>query len=284
MSEGIEQQVERLDHKVDELRSGVVRAGGAEDVLPPIGIVADFLGADPSPELHDRSRRDHLPIPDAANREGYRPSDDLGYWLTGLEDYDKVLRAAAELSVPGNRVYDFGGSTGRVFRHFYCQDRRFDVWTSDFKLPSYLWNQRYMPGDLRVFMNGFAPPLPLPDRHFHIVTAFSVLTHIDELESAWLVELRRILKPSGLLYVTVHDEAFWETSRRPFSSPFRRAPAARSSLRHRRSRGLGPRFIGLPAPTTAATSSTVGTTYAGIGGGSSRSSTSNPSMRPSSRW
>jgi hypothetical protein len=33
-----------------------------------------------------------------------------------------------------------------------------------------------------------------------------VFTHIDDLVDSWLLELRRTLKPSGLLYVTIHDD------------------------------------------------------------------------------
>ena len=71
-----------------------------------------------------------------------------------------------------------------------------------------------MPMGLRVFLNGFAPPLPLPDAHFDVVTAFSVFTHIDELDSPWLLELRRILKPGGLLDATIHDETTWQNKGR----------------------------------------------------------------------
>ena len=38
-----------------------------------------------------------------------------------------------------------------------------------------------------------------------------MFTHIDELESPWLLELRRILRPGGLLYATIHDETFWQS-------------------------------------------------------------------------
>src|SRR5437763_7108256 len=69
----------------------------------------------------------------------------------------------------------------------------------------------YMPRSIRLILNASAPSLPLPGRYFDVITAFSVFTHIDEdLESAWLLELRRILTPGGLLYVTIQDEAFWE--------------------------------------------------------------------------
>jgi SAM-dependent methyltransferase len=199
-----------LETQFELLRLGVV--GGSIDgsVLPPVGVVADYLNEEEAPTVRRRAARDHLLIPDEDNREGYLPGDPLGYWKMGLADYDKVLAACARHAVTGHRVFDFGGSTGRLFRHFYCQDRRFDVWSSDLKVSTFRWNQRYLPSDIRVFLNTHHPPLPLPDHHFDLITAFSVFTHIDQLESAWLLELRRILKPGGLLYVTVHDEHCWE--------------------------------------------------------------------------
>lgn len=41
-----------------------------------------------------------------------------------------------------------------------------------------------------------------------MVFAGSVFTHISEMEEAWLLELRRVTRPGGVLYVTVHDELF----------------------------------------------------------------------------
>jgi SAM-dependent methyltransferase len=206
----LDRQLEALDRKLELIRSGVV--GGLQDgaPLPPVGVIGDLIRRDLPPGLISRAAKDSLPIPDVDNREGYEPGDHELYWLKGLKDYDKVVNAADEFSVTGSRVYDFGGSTGRVFRHFYCQDRRFEVWSSDFKVASHLWNQQNMPAGIRVFLNTFIPSLPLPDRYFDIITAFSIFTHIDELESPWLLELRRILRPGGLLYVTIHDEVFWE--------------------------------------------------------------------------
>jgi SAM-dependent methyltransferase len=170
-----------------------------------------FFGDESVEAVAERARRDTLPIPDRGNREGYGKHGHAAYWCFGLVDHDKVVAAAERLGISGGRYYDFGGSTGRVFRQFSCQDEgRFEVWSSDLQLSSFLWNQRNMPTDVRIFVNGFAPPLPIPDAHFDVVTAFSVFTHIDELESPWLLELRRILKPGGLLYATVHDERLWE--------------------------------------------------------------------------
>jgi SAM-dependent methyltransferase len=49
------------------------------------------------------------------------------------------------------------------------------------------------------------PPLPFAeDNSFDLVYAFSVFTHIPaEHQEAWLLEMKRILKPGGFLVCTV---------------------------------------------------------------------------------
>lgn len=201
------ERLERLERMAEVLRTPVILEG---QLLPPVGVAGDYMPPGSEIALTERVRRDCLPIPDTPNRENYSGQDHFRYWHSGLEDYERVRSAAASMGCTGTRLYDFGGSTGRLFRHFYCQDRRYEVWSSDFRAISHRWNQAHMPGDIRVFLNGFMPHLPVADRYFDIVSAFSVFTHIDELETAWLLELRRVLRPGGLLYLTIHDEAFWE--------------------------------------------------------------------------
>ena len=217
----MEERVAALERRFELLKSPVV---AGKEVLPPVGVIADFCGEITDPAIAERARRDSLPIPSVVNRENYAADSHARYWMTGLQDYDNVKRRLDEFSVHGGRLYDFGGATGRVFRHFFCQDGAFEIWSSDFQTSNYYWNQRFMPAELRLFLNGFYPCLPIPDGYFDALTAFSVFTHIDELESAWLLELRRVLKPRGLLYATIHDEAYWLQMSDAVVSAIRRSP------------------------------------------------------------
>jgi ubiquinone/menaquinone biosynthesis C-methylase UbiE len=54
-------------------------------------------------------------------------------------------------------------------------------------------------------VNTILPHLPFEDRYFDVVYAGSVFTHIDDLATTWFLELRRVLRAGGMLYVTIHD-------------------------------------------------------------------------------
>ncbi|MEZ5881798.1 MAG: methyltransferase domain-containing protein [Nitratireductor sp.] len=55
----------------------------------------------------------------------------------------------------------------------------------------------------------------MEDNYFDLVTAFSVFTHIDVFETAFVAEIRRILKPGGLACLTVLDNSTWTSLREP---------------------------------------------------------------------
>ena len=51
--------------------------------------------------------------------------------------------------------------------------------------------------------------LDYPNQSFDLVYAFSVFTHLDiKAQKAWRDELRRILRPRGILLLTVHGNAY----------------------------------------------------------------------------
>ncbi len=156
--------------------------------------------------------RDPFPLPAAADREGYHGDRHFEHWQSGLRDHALVLKRLAAhdaLPRPGESILDFGCASGRVLRHFHCQTPGFDLWGADINLRNVEWVRRFLDPSLKVFQSTALPHLPLEDRSFALIYAFSVFTHIDELELAWLLELRRILRPGGVAYLTVHTEHTW---------------------------------------------------------------------------
>jgi SAM-dependent methyltransferase len=172
---------------------------------------ADVPGGDA--EIGSMIARDIWPIPCAADRENYMPNSDAGYWLSGLGDCLKVMRAARECGSTIHSLLDFGCASGRVTRHFCVQSQIPEVWGTDINARHVRWLAEFMPCSLRPVFNTSLPSLPLPDASLDAVCAFSVFTHIDTFETAWLAELRRVIRPGGLCYLTVHNEDTWDALR-----------------------------------------------------------------------
>jgi SAM-dependent methyltransferase len=109
---------------------------------------------------------------------------------------------------------------------FTARSSQEEVWASDFKLKSVTWCTNYLPSELMVFLNTYHPSLPIRDGFFDVITAFSVFTHIDELEIPWLLELDRVLAPGGLVYLTIHDENSWVNMSEQLRTPIAKSPEA----------------------------------------------------------
>ena len=186
---------------------------------PPVGVPRDFMGSTieapdlailaASPAIEARLNRDTMPIPSTQNREGYYGDRHFEYWLSGLNDYLKIKATCGAVDWAGANLLDFGGATGRVARHFYAQDDLAEVMICDVNINNVDWVIEHLPSGIAAFKNSAPPPLPIPDDYFDVVIAFSVFTHMSEYELTWLYELRRILKPNGLLYSTVHNDDTW---------------------------------------------------------------------------
>jgi ubiquinone/menaquinone biosynthesis C-methylase UbiE len=205
------------------LKYGKIFADAAE-LYEGVGYPADFIDEKvietwfrknfpefaeiPVEAVIERIRRDDIQIPNINNREGYAPGADLIYWLSGFGDHLRLQALAEKYGVHGGRYFDFGGSTGRVFRHFATQGD-WEVWSSDFKITSVEFNLKHFPTNVRVFLNTALPALPLPDAQFDLISACSVFTHINEGETPWLLELRRILKIGGVACLSIHDKQVW---------------------------------------------------------------------------
>src|SRR5262249_35950762 len=104
---------------------------------------------------------------------------------------------------------DFGCASGRILRHMFYQAQTPEIWGCDINRRHVEWVSAHLPGEIRVFQNTSLPHLPLPDSSVDVITAFSVFTHIESFDTAWLMELRRILKPNGIAWLTVHADRTW---------------------------------------------------------------------------
>lgn len=172
--------------------------------LPPMGEPAD---------------RD-FPLPPAELRAGYSPSNDAAYLESGRRDVQAIrglIAARTPGSPPPSRVLDWGCSTGRMIRHWDdVANTGGEVWGCDICATSVRWASEHLSRRLRFFNSTTRPHLPLEDGCLDLVYGNSVFTHIRELWDAWLLELRRVVRPGGLVHTTILDETSWDSvSRTP---------------------------------------------------------------------
>jgi SAM-dependent methyltransferase len=129
------------------------------------------------------------------------------YLASGKRDLEEMLsicnRAGVLVEALGH-ILEFGCADGRMIRwlRHLAHDR--EVWGTDIDAERIYWCKQNLGPPLHFITNTMVPHLPFEDRHFGFIYAGSVFTHIDDLADAWLAELRRILRPGGKLFITVH--------------------------------------------------------------------------------
>jgi SAM-dependent methyltransferase len=153
---------------------------------------------------------DGLPIPPPRLRllvDG-RTGDAEAFLRLGAQMCDSIAAAseAAGAPVSGMRaILDFGCGCGRVARHWRPSPGP-EVYGCDYNPELVAWCVANLP-DVRAIRNELAPPTPYVTGSFDLIYALSVFSHLDEeLQRAWLAEFRRLLRPGGLLVLSVLGE------------------------------------------------------------------------------
>jgi SAM-dependent methyltransferase len=170
-----------------------------------------------------RSRRDEL------ERMGERvdavplPPPEVVFLTQGLDDVEfyrcaivpaalntveYLRRAGADLARPC-RVLDFGCGSGRLLVGWNALASGHALCGCDINATLVDWARAHLPSSLDVRLTAPLPPLPYADSAFDVVIAISVFTHLSlESQRRWVGELRRILRPGGLLLLTLHGESY----------------------------------------------------------------------------
>jgi SAM-dependent methyltransferase len=105
-------------------------------------------------------------------------------------------------------VLEWGCGPGRILQHMpSLLGSSAQAFGSDYNPATIDWCQGHLP-TLECRLNGLAPPLAFSTGSLDVVYAISVFTHLSErLHVAWIDELMRVLRPGGLLMVTLHGHA-----------------------------------------------------------------------------
>jgi len=158
-----------------------------------------------APRVKDQSE---LPMPEELFlKYGNSPKQ---YANSGQRDSNILREALIRNGVdpekgPGN-ILEFGCANARVLRWFCDWAYHGEAWGVDLNAPMVFWCHQNLSPPFHFAVSTTAPSLFFEDRFFSLVFCMSIFTHIDDLYLSWLAELRRVTKPGGFVYITVHDE------------------------------------------------------------------------------
>lgn len=208
---------------IDYLSSIAIKNSISEfQSIGPVGnhlnghIHSDIFSVFPEINIEQMISRDAFNLPATCDRELYHGDRHYDWWLSGLLDYLKIKQVMEKYGNPlksGDSFYEMGCASGRVLRHFAMQCDDLNVWGSDINNRHIEWMRLNLPKNIKIFQNTILPQIPLESNSIDVACAFSVFTHIDDLDFAWLCEIRRVLKKGGIFYVTIHSDDTWKSLR-----------------------------------------------------------------------
>jgi SAM-dependent methyltransferase len=102
-------------------------------------------------------------------------------------------------------ILDFGSASGRTLRA-WREIAGIRLVGADINEELILWAQEHLK-DIEFYRTQMSPPLTFADASFDVIWSQSPFAHIPLSEqAAWLKELRRVLRPEGLLILTLAGE------------------------------------------------------------------------------
>lgn len=181
--------------------------------------------------------KSHLPRAPRAPGPGEEPPlppDVLRLMVAGTDDADWFraagARGAAALAAllaragrpldGGARVLDFGCGCGRVIRHL--RHLPAELHGCDTNPVAIDWCADHLPF-ARFAVNELDAPLEYGCESFDVVYALSVFTHLPApLQAHWMGELHRVLRPGGVLVLSLHGDALVPKLTRAERAAYRR--------------------------------------------------------------
>ena len=155
----------------------------------------------------------HIPAPNA----------DLVYLTQGIRGTNayqnsivpgvyNIKRYLANSGIEVNRlgsILDFGCGTGRLLVGWYLDNSTRDLCGCDINRELVSWARNNLPGRIDWHQTSLTPELPYASKRFDLIYLVSVFTHLSlASQKSWIQELKRILRPCGLILITLHGEMY----------------------------------------------------------------------------
>lgn len=146
-----------------------------------------------------------LPAPPRALWLGYGETveDYLSSGMRDVQTMERLVKASGMSFESSKRILELGCAAGRMIRWLHPLTETCEIWGTDIDASSIIWCQQHLSPPFHFATTTIFPHLPFEDHYFGLVYAGSVFTHIDDLADAWFLELRRVVRRGGRLYITL---------------------------------------------------------------------------------
>ncbi len=105
-------------------------------------------------------------------------------------------------------ILDWGCGTGRIVQHLHKHHPYLLLYGADTNNEMITWNNQNIKG-VHFSNISFQTPTTYPENYFDLIYGISVFTHIPIiLQNEWLIEMNRIIKPTGILLFTTMGAFF----------------------------------------------------------------------------
>ena len=113
------------------------------------------------------------------------------------------------INLENKHILDWGCGPGRIIRHMpHWAPEVAQFYGCDYNSEYTEWCSKNLPG-IQFDSHGVNPPLPYSDASMDVIYGISIFTHLSEQgHILWAKELYRVLKPGGILCITLHGDAF----------------------------------------------------------------------------
>jgi trans-aconitate methyltransferase len=160
------------------------------------------------PVFHDAARSRQIAVPPQTLQvrvHGNMTADfETGGWriYRDLKQHVVAHRSLSSFS----RILDWGCGCGRVARFLIDDVAPERIYGCDIDSEAIDWLTNALP-EAHFAAISALPPTAYPDGFFDLIYGISIFTHLDEeMQFAWLQELRRLVSRDGLVAVSVHGQ------------------------------------------------------------------------------
>lgn len=151
---------------------------------------------------------DGLPVPPKRLWIGYGETRQR-YLQIGRDNVKRMMQVLGDAGVtvePGQRVLEFGCGAAPMMRNLVEHAERGEVWGVDINSDHIHWCMQHLSPPFRFAITSTSAHLPFEDNYFDFIYCGSVFSHIGEMASAWLLELARVIRPGGVLYLSMNSK------------------------------------------------------------------------------